>query len=137
MSEGYSKNLYGLLRKYLKLPRPTEIWGEKVGNKWSPRLVYFYGRLAFGAAMGHLSMPKALLDTAIMFLVLFEVKEIATTWLLVLIGTSIIFAILSVGHILTVNDFIKQENQLAISQSPDMIEIRDNVREIMKHYGKT
>lgn len=134
MREG---KLYRTLRKFAKLPRPDEIWGEAVTNKWTPRLIYFYGKLVFGEAMSHLTFPKSILDTILLFLVLFEIKDVAPDWVIVIIGAVGVIAILIIGHILTVMGFIKQQTQLQVSQTPDMIEIRDNIRTLIKERSQT
>ena len=130
MLEGYSKNLYGLLRKYTKLPRPNEIW-RSVPNRWTFKLAYFYANMALSESMSHAQKPMSIFNTIVGLLILFELKQIAPAWILVIVGIALFLGLLIVGHTLIAIGFLKQQAELKVNNEPDLLEIRNNVRKLM------
>src|SRR3990167_8698260 len=85
MLEGYSKNPYGILRKYLKLPRPTDIW-KNVPDKWGAWQILLYADMALATPMGYAQKPMSIINTIIGVMILFEVKKMASSGTVIIIG---------------------------------------------------
>lgn|SRR3990167_9715436 len=134
MKGGYSKNLYGFLRKYIKLPRPSEIW-RNIPDKWTPKLMYFYADMALANALSFAMKPVSIFNTIVGVLILFKLNNLPISPLIVM-GVVIFFGALVVGHIMIVEGFMKQQAELTNSQSPDLVEMRDNIRKLMKSAEK-
>ena len=130
MLEGYSKNVYGLLRKYLKLPRPNEIW-KNVPNKWGAWQVLLYADMALSVPLGYGMKPMSIFNTIVGLLILFQLNDLPATPLIIF-GVVLFFTLLIAGHLAIVIGFIKRGTELQNSQNTDLIEIRDNVRELLK-----
>ena len=130
MLEGYSKNVYGLLRKYLKLPRPNEIW-KNVPNKWGAWQVLLYADMALSVPLGYGMKPVSIFNTIVGLLILFQLNDLPATPLIIF-GVVLFFTLLIAGHLAIVMGFIKRGTELQNSQNTDLIEIRDNVRELLK-----
>src|SRR3990167_10204965 len=130
MLEGYSKNLYGLLRKYLKLPRPDEIW-KNTPNKWGAWQVFLYADMALSLPLAYAGKPLSIFNTIVGLLILFKLEELPTTPLIIL-GVVLFFTLLIAGHLAIAMCFIKRGAELQNSQNTDLIEIRDNLRKLLK-----
>ena len=130
MLEGYSKNLYGLLRKYLKLPRPDEIW-KNVPNKWGLWQGLLYGDMALSLPFAYAGKPISIFNTIVGLLILFKLNDLPTTPLIIF-GIVLFFVLLIVGHIGIATGLIKRGAELQNSQNTDLMEIRDNVRKLLK-----
>ena|SRR3990167_1851680 len=130
MLEGYSKNLYGLLRKYAKLPRPDEIWKDSP-NKWGVWQILLYGDMALSVPLGYGMKPMSIFNTIVGLLILFKLEELPTTPLIIF-GVVLFFTLLIAGHLAIAMGFIKRGAELQNSQNTDLIEIRDNVRKLLK-----
>ena len=130
MLEGYSKNLYGLLRKYLKLPRPDEIW-KNTPNKWGAWQVFLYADMALSLPLAYAGKPISIFNTIVGLLILFKLNDLPTTPLIIF-GIVLFFVLLIVGHIGIATGLIKRGAELQNSQNTDLMEIRDNVRKLLK-----
>jgi len=130
MLEGYSKNLYGLLRKYLKLPRPDEIW-KNVPNRWGAWQILLYGDMALSLPLAYAGKPISIFNTIVGLLILFKLNDLPTTPLIIF-GIVLFFVLLIVGHIGIATGLIKRGAELQNSQNTDLMEIRDNVRKLLK-----
>ena len=126
------KTPYDFLRKYIKLPRPIEIWRD-VPNKWTPKLIYFYGNMALGESLGQIHKPISVFNTIVGILILFKLEGIASSEIIISIGVLIFFFLLIAGHALLASGFIKQQAELSMYQVPDIIEIRDNLRNLVNN----
>src|SRR3990167_7999689 len=130
MLEGYSKNLYGFLRKYAKLPRPDEIW-KNVPNKWGLWQMLLYADMSLSLPLGYAQKPVSIFNTIVGLLILFKLNDLPTTPLIIF-GVVLFFFLLILGHIGIVAGLIKRGAELQNSQNTDLIEIRDNVRKLLK-----
>ena len=130
MLEGYSKNLYGLLRKYLKLPRPDEIW-KNTPNKWGAWQVFLYADMALSLPLAYAGKPISIFNTILPLLILFKLNDLPTTPLIIF-GIVLFFVLLIVGHIGIATGLIKRGAELQNSQNTDLMEIRDNLRKLLK-----
>src|SRR3990167_8750067 len=130
MLEGYSKNPYGLLRKYLKLPRPTEIW-KNVPDKWGIWQILLYADLALAVPLGYAQKPMSIVNTIIGLLILLEIKQVASGGIVIIAGVILFFLLLIAGHLAITMGLIKRGAELQNSQNTDLIEIRDNVRKLL------
>ena len=130
MLEGYSKNIYGLLRKYLKLPRPDEIW-KNVSNKWGAWQVLLYADMALSLPLAYAGKPISIFNTIVGLLILFKLNDLPTAPLIIF-GIVLFFVLLIVGHIGIATGLIKRGAELQNSQNTDLMEIRDNVRKLLK-----
>ena len=127
---GYSKNLYGVLRKYLKLPRPPEIW-RNVPDKWTFWQILLYADMILSVPLGYAQKPMSIVNTIIGLLILLEVKQVASGGIVIIAGLILFFLLLIAGHIAVVMGLIKRSAELQNSQNSDLIEIRDNVRKLL------
>ena len=130
MLEGYSKNLYGLLRKCLKLPRPDEIW-KNVPNKWGTWQILLYGDMALSLPLAYAGKPISIFNTIVGLLILFKLNDLPTAPLIIF-GIVLFFFLLIVGHVGIVGGLIRRGAELQNSQNTDLMEIRDNVRKLLK-----
>ena len=91
--------IYHIARTLFKLPRPNEIW-EGAENSWTLERFYQYADTCFSEGMSHATKPFGIVNTIVGFLVLFEVKDVASTGWVILVGSLLFFAPLILGHIL-------------------------------------
>lgn len=130
LGEGYSKNIYGALRKYAKLPRPTEVW-RNVPDKWTLKFIYLYVDLALSQSLSVAMKPMSIFNTIVGLLILFKLSGLSNAPLIIF-GVLLLFALLIFGHVLLTSGFAKQQSELSFTQSPDTIEMRDNIRILVK-----
>ena len=124
-------NIYRFLRKVIRLPRPNEIWGERVDNKWSFSKFYLYLKYCISYALSHIGLVFGVAGTVISFSTWLAVKGYQGINVPLMIGLGVMFIALA-GHVLIVLGMVKKENNLTQSQNEELLEIRDNTREILK-----
>lgn len=128
-------NLYIFLRRIVKLPRPNEVWGGKIENKWTLANFYLYLKYCISYALSHVGLIFGVAGTVISF----------STWLAVKgyqninVPLMLFFGILLIaigGHILITLGMVKRENNLTQSQNEEILEIRNNTRKILETINK-
>lgn len=116
-------NLYRLVRKVVKLPRPNEIWGNEIRNSWRPYTIYLYFRMCMNQTLSHVGAVMGLFNTIVGLLILFELKDIASPKTVILGGLALFLFILALGHTIVAVGIMKKETMLLNSQNPEIREI--------------
>ncbi len=83
--------------------------------------------------MGHATKPMSIVNTIVGFLILFELKQIASTGIVAIFGVIVFFLFIIGGHVLFVIGFIRRSNELHISQNEPIMDIRKNTEKILEN----
>ena len=103
------------------------IWGNKVENNWNLMTGYLYMRYIFNAGSGQVYGVWNIIQSSLLLYVAFSNKTVA-----IVVAVVGVLSFFVVGHILVVIGFQKKEANLANSQNPDLMEIKNDVKEILK-----
>ena len=116
-----------ILQLIFRMPRPNMIWGNKVENNWNLMTGYLYMRYIFNAGSGQVYGVWNIIQSSLLLYVAFSNKTDA-----IVVAVVGVLSFFVVGHILVVIGFQKKEANLANSQNPDLMEIKNDVKEILK-----
>ena len=119
-------SLYHLLRTVIKLPRPPEIWGKGVEDRWDFYSGWLYSKYIFGIGSGEIYSFWNVVQTSLLIYVAFQSPFWSIT-----ISVGGIVGLFVLGHVLTTIGYVKKTNSLAQSQNEQLMEILENTRKLL------